>query len=69
VHSGKVALLGGMLVTSSVVAVATYSTGSSAAVVIASEHWVSTSRAAVIASKIEGTAFAMASVAGSFVVA
>jgi hypothetical protein len=69
VHSGKVALPGGMLVVGSVVAVAVHSTGSSTTVVAASEHWVSGSRIVAIASEIEGVAFALPSVPSSSVVA
>jgi hypothetical protein len=50
-------------------AVVVHSTGSSTAVVTASEHWVSALEAAAIASGIGGTTFALASVAGSSVVA
>jgi hypothetical protein len=47
--------------------VAIHSTSSSAVVVAASTHWVSTSEAATVASETEGTAFALASMAGSSV--
>jgi hypothetical protein len=53
----------------SIVAVAVHSTGSPAAVVIASACWVSTSEAVVVASEIEGAAFALASEASSSMVA
>jgi LmbE family N-acetylglucosaminyl deacetylase len=56
VHYGKVALLGGMLAAGSVMVVAAHSADSSAAVVAASEHWISASGA---------TAVALASTAGS----
>jgi hypothetical protein len=69
VHFGKVALLGGMLAVSSVVAVAVHSTGSSVAMVTASERWVPASGATTVASKIEGAAFALASTAGSSMMA
>jgi hypothetical protein len=69
VHSAKVALLGGMLVVDSVMVVAIHSIYSSAAVVTASERWVSTFRATTIASQLEGTAFALAYVADSSMVA
>jgi hypothetical protein len=49
--------------------VAIHSTGSSTTVVIASACWVSTSIATTVASIIEGAAFALASVAGSSMVA
>jgi hypothetical protein len=65
----KVALSGGMLVVGSIMAVAIDSTNSSVAVVAASERWVSTFEAATIASGIKGAAFALASAAGSSVVA
>jgi hypothetical protein len=55
VYPGKVALPGRMLAMGSIVAVAVHSTGSPAAVVIASE--------------IEGAAFALASEASSSMVA
>jgi hypothetical protein len=58
-----------MLAVGSVMAVAAHSTGSSATVVAASAHWVSTFDFAVVASRIEGAAFAFASAAGSSVVA
>jgi hypothetical protein len=66
---GKVALPGGILVVGSVMVVAIHSTGSSTTVVIASACWVSTSIATTVASIIEGAAFALASVAGSSMVA
>jgi hypothetical protein len=65
VHSGKVALLGGMLVVGSVVVVAVHSIGSSVAVVAASRCLVSPSGVVAIASGMEGAAFALASMAGS----
>jgi hypothetical protein len=65
VYSGKVALPGGMLGVCSVVAVAIHSASSFAA----SARWVSASEAMTIASEIEGAAFALASMAGSSVVA
>jgi hypothetical protein len=67
--SRKVALPGGMLAVGSVIAVAIHSTGSSAVVVTSSQRWVSTSEAVAVTSGIEGTAFALASMAGSSVVA
>jgi hypothetical protein len=69
VHSGKGALSGGMLAAGSVMAVAANAIGLSAAVVAVSERRVSASGAMTIASEIEGAAFALASVAGSSVVA
>jgi hypothetical protein len=54
---------------SSVVAVAVHSTGSSTAVVTASEHWIPASGATTVASEIEGAAFALASMTGSSVMA
>jgi hypothetical protein len=69
VCSRKVALPGGKLAVSSVVAVVVHSTGSSVAVVTASEHIFSAYEVAAIASEIEDTAFALASLAGSSVVA
>jgi hypothetical protein len=69
VHYGKVALSGGMLAMGPVMAVVIHSTGSSVAVVTASEHWVSASGATAIASEIEGAAFVLAYVAGSSAVA
>jgi hypothetical protein len=69
VHSGKVALPGGMLAVGFVMAVAAHSTSSSAAVVVTSECWVSSYGVADTASEIEGAVFALASVAGSSVVA
>jgi hypothetical protein len=65
----KVALPGGILVVRFDTAVAAHSTGSSAMVVIASEHWVSAYEAATVASRIVGAAFALAPVAGSSMVA
>jgi hypothetical protein len=62
-------LPGGMLVAGSVLAVAIHSAGSSGVVVTASEHWVSASASTTVAPKIEGTAFALASTASSYVVA
>jgi hypothetical protein len=59
----------GMQVVGSTVVLAAHSVSSSAAVVAASECWVSASRAAAIASKIEGAVFALASTAGSSAVA
>jgi hypothetical protein len=53
----------------SVVAVVVHSTGSSVAVVTASEHMVSAYDVAAVASGIEDTAFVLASPAGSSVVA
>jgi hypothetical protein len=53
----------------SVVAVAVHSASSSTVVFTASECWVSTSDATVVASGIEGVAFALASAAGSSIVA
>jgi isopentenyl phosphate kinase len=53
----------------SVVVVIVHSAGSFAAVVVASERWVSASKSAVTASKIEGAIFALASAVSSFVVA
>jgi hypothetical protein len=58
-----------MLAVGSDTAVAVHSAGSSATVVAASEHWVLASEAAAIASGIGGAAFALASMAGSYVVA
>jgi hypothetical protein len=58
-----------MLVVGSLVAVVVHSAGSSALVVAASEHWVSASRVVAVASKIEGAAFVLASVADSSMVA
>jgi hypothetical protein len=58
-----------MLAVGSDVVVAVYSTGSSAVVVAASERWVSASEAMTVASRIGGTAFTLASAAGSSVVA
>jgi hypothetical protein len=58
-----------MLDVGSVVAVDAHSTGSSAAVAAASARWVSASKAAAVASGIEGTAFTLAYVADSSVVA
>jgi hypothetical protein len=49
--------------------VAVHSTGSSATVVAASEYWVLASEAAAVASGIGGASFALASVAGSSMVA
>jgi hypothetical protein len=49
--------------------VAVHSVSSSAMVVAASACWVSASKAAAVASEIEGAAFALASVAGSSAVA
>jgi hypothetical protein len=49
-------------------AVVAHSAGSSTAVVAASAHWVFASEAVVVASKIEGAAFALTSMAGSSVV-
>jgi hypothetical protein len=69
VYSGKVALSGGMLAAGSIVVVVVHSIGSSVVVIATSEHWVSTSGAVAIASEIEGTAFALTSMAGSSVVA
>jgi hypothetical protein len=69
VCSRKVALPGEKLAVGSVVAVVVHSTGSSVAVVTASEHWVSASGATAIASEIEGAAFVLAYVAGSSAVA
>jgi hypothetical protein len=53
----------------SVMAVVVHSAGSFAMVVAASERWVSTSEAVTVASEIEGTAFALASMASSSMVA
>jgi hypothetical protein len=58
----KVVLLGRMLATRSVMAVAAHSAGSSVAVVVASG-------VAAVASEIEGTAVALASTTSSYVVA
>jgi hypothetical protein len=54
-----------MLAMASVMAVAIHSACSSAAVVAVSKRWVSASRAMVVASEIEGIAFALSSVARS----
>jgi hypothetical protein len=48
--------------------VVVHSTGSSTAVVDASERWVSAPETTTVASGIGGAAFALASTAGSFVV-
>jgi hypothetical protein len=58
-----------MLAVSSVMAVVVDSTSSSAAVVATSECWVSASGTAAVAPKIEGAAFALASIASSSAVA
>jgi hypothetical protein len=58
-----------MLVVGSNAAVVVHSTGSSTVVVTASERWVLAPKAAVVASRIGGTAFALAYAAGSSVVA
>jgi hypothetical protein len=62
VHSVKAVLLGRMLATHCVVAVATHSAGSSAVM-------VATSGVAAVASEIEGAAVAMASTTSSYAVA
>jgi Na+/proline symporter len=67
VHSGKVALPGGMLGVGSVMVVAVHSTCLSTVMVAASERWVYASGVVAIASKIEGAAFALAFVVGSSV--
>jgi hypothetical protein len=54
---------------SSIVVVAIHSIGSSTVVVTASERWVSASEVVATASGIKGAAFALASTAGSSVVA
>jgi hypothetical protein len=69
VHSRKAALPDRMLAAGSIVAVVVHSSCSSTVVVSGSEHWVSTFKVVAIASEIEGAAFALASVAGSSVVA
>jgi hypothetical protein len=58
-----------MLAVGSDVAVVVNSAGSSTAVVTASEHWASAPEAAAIAFGIGGAAFALASMAGSSMVA
>jgi hypothetical protein len=58
-----------MLAMGSIVAVVVHSAGSFAMVVAASERWVSTSEAVTVASEIEGTAFALTSMASSSMVA
>jgi hypothetical protein len=58
-----------MLVVGSTMAVAIHFACSSAMVVATFEHWVSTSEAAVVASRIEDAASALASTADSSVVA
>jgi hypothetical protein len=58
-----------MLAVDSVVVVAAHFAGSSATVVAISMCWVSASEATTGASRIKGAAFALAYVAGSFVVA
>jgi hypothetical protein len=68
-HFGKVVLLGGMQAVGSAMAVAVHFAGSVAAVVATFERWASASGVAPIASKVEGTAFALALVVGSSVVA
>jgi hypothetical protein len=50
-------------------AVVVHYAGSPATVVTASERWVSAYEATIVASRIEGDAFAWASMAGSSVVA
>jgi hypothetical protein len=59
----------GMQAVGSAMAVAIHFAGSIAAVVATSKHWASASRVAPIASEVEGTAFALALVAGSSAVA
>jgi hypothetical protein len=67
VHSGKVALLSGMLVVGLVVAV--HSTSSSAMLVAVFVHWVSRFGTAAIAHEIKGATIALASTVGSSTVA
>jgi hypothetical protein len=66
--TGKVPPSSGMLVVGSDMVVVVHSTGSSTAVVDASERWVSAPETTTVASGIGGAAFALASTAGSFVV-
>jgi hypothetical protein len=58
-----------MLAVCSVMAVAAHSTGSSTALVTATESWVYASEATVVASGIEDAVFALAPMTSSSVVA
>jgi hypothetical protein len=62
-------LPGRMRAVGSTMVVVVHFAGSVATLVAASEHWVSASRIVVVASEVEGAAFALPLVAGSSAVA